>query len=382
MAERRNAVLGSVLMALFGCDAPLIQPLVRCRFSSECELGVVCSERGFCEAPSTAALDVRSEALPAADLVVSEIEYASLTCGGQFSPRGAFVPENCVQRAAVTITNRGAVQSDTPFTLQAAFDPTQSMLVTQEVNVQLGPRQTLQLQLETPPGRDCSPYCRVCATVDATERVSEADETNNQSCTLARTSVQLDAPAPLPDNPSFNIDDFQDLDSSPTPRAWSPWSCFADGAEGQNAECGITLDGYPNVAYGVQFDLQDPLDGVHNPLLAGARTTLTEGTLNLTNGEFALSARLEATTQGAPEGFLYVRLGCGRQSAALEARVQLADTWGSLRLQLASFTAQQPGIKDYDCASFIDSVSIGFEPTLADGETASGRLLIDNVYAN
>lgn len=193
-----------------------------------------------------------------------------------------------------------------------------------------------------------------------------------------------------PTRPSaFLIDDFEDGDARPSSTAFAPWRCqTVDPGPGiQPVACGPVPEGSSSDhGYSLWFALSDTPDGVDDfPVAMLWSPTLVP--LDISPYEqLHFSARYEPGDLPLPDAaFLQVSLVCQPTSVgrlSLDNVALLPRTWQRSALPLADFAQpdwQTERIDADRCSAQISELS--FDITgFADGQAATGTLLVDNVY--
>ena len=192
------------------------------------------------------------------------------------------------------------------------------------------------------------------------------------------------------------IDDFEDGDLKPADANLGPWTCYTFNPSG--GACSVGLDPGNESLYSLflQFTIVDPPDGLGQQGGAVLQTVLSATPENLARfGEIVFSAKLVSgnppllsTTQ------LRVQLFCSTVAADdgtgpgdlyVIQPVTFTGAWQTFSLAVASF-GSPPFLTEHPlggptaCLQHVDSVQFTVAPLLSDGQSATGRLDVDDVY--
>jgi hypothetical protein len=184
------------------------------------------------------------------------------------------------------------------------------------------------------------------------------------------------------------IDDFEDGDARPSSSAFGAWRCqtLDPGPGIQPVACGPASEGSSSDhGYSLWFELSDTPDGVEAFPVASLWSP-TVVPLDISRYErLHFSARYEPGNVPLPDAaFLQVSLGCQgpTDGFSLDNVVLLPLNWQSSALPLADFAQpewQTARIEAARCSAQISELSFEVKG-FADGQAATGTLLVDNVY--
>jgi hypothetical protein len=188
------------------------------------------------------------------------------------------------------------------------------------------------------------------------------------------------------------VDDFEDGDWLPASPLFLHWFC----QWGKAATCGVSSPGssYSRNAYALTFKLVDQTtDGVPDYPPVWLRTWRSGERLDFTRYEnLIFSAKLVPAEGGQDLSSTTVEaeLSCpgegeaSDQISTISSGVQPGNGWQTYKLRLADFKWRQnwqgPQVDASGCLTRTDGVGFKLQPTLLDGETATGTLMVDNVY--
>lgn len=200
---------------------------------------------------------------------------------------------------------------------------------------------------------------------------------------------------------SLRVDDFETGDLVPRTLTFGPWACsaFNSSGTGQSATCGVEPVPGGGLALAADFTLYDSADGIQDFPVFRLSTTVVGKPLDIRRFHWLVfNAFVEsASPQLAPEmqpSFL-AAFDCA--SAPTQGRAPLGDapridqsiaistSWQSNRLELDNF-GQPPDQTNAieggapSCLAVVNDLAFVVGPPLQDGESASGRLHLDNIF--
>jgi hypothetical protein len=191
------------------------------------------------------------------------------------------------------------------------------------------------------------------------------------------------------------LDDFEDGDLNPVDPRFGPWFCGTNNPP--NQPCTVGLDPGDQSSYSVYVDttIVDPPDGLAQYGIGFVATNAEPPvdlygldemvfTLKVTPGNPPLPDTTVVSVEllcndvpaenGAKSSFIYV-----------QQIVPFSGSWQSVRLMMANF-----GVTNYEdvtiiggpiaCLRQVNSIGFVLEPILPDGESATGRLNVDDIY--
>jgi hypothetical protein len=138
-----------------------------------------------------------------------------------------------------------------------------------------------------------------------------------------------------------------------------------------------------NYALRLQWEVIDVPDGQPNYPGAGVGTVVN-GFIDLsTYTVFMFFQEYQHTGGCEPDMDLVVSLGCSQYNASVVGTVPLSTEGTTTSLQLSSFSQSpylgQPSVALSDCLKVVDAVDFQTQLNLADGDCASGELILDNI---
>jgi hypothetical protein len=192
------------------------------------------------------------------------------------------------------------------------------------------------------------------------------------------------------------IDDFENGDLKPADPNFGPWGCSSFN-ESTTTNCSYGLDPGDASAHALflDFTVDDPPDGVVQEggalLQTGAGKPEDFSRFN----QMVLSAKLVSGNPPLPSTTeVYVELGCTSAQAEDGTRpgnlyvvqsVAYTDDWQTFTLSMANF-----GSPAFDpthllggptaCLERVDDIYFAVEPLVPDGQSAMGRLDVDDIY--
>jgi hypothetical protein len=192
------------------------------------------------------------------------------------------------------------------------------------------------------------------------------------------------------------IDDFEDGDLKPADSNFGPWTCYTFNPANQDCSVGLDPGDESTYALFLQFTIVDPPDLVAQNGAALLQTSATTTPEDLSRfGEMVFSAKLASDDSTFPEGTeLNVQLGCSTVRADdgtapgnlyVVRNVSFTSDWNPYSVDMASF-GSPPFFTTHvlggptTCLQHVDSVQFEVYPSLSDGQSATGRLDVDDVY--
>jgi hypothetical protein len=202
--------------------------------------------------------------------------------------------------------------------------------------------------------------------------------------------------------PPVLLDDFEAGGPAKPPvwKAFSVWQYYTYNAIRDYEAADTESPGFDsNFAEFLEFVLQDMPDGIVNNAGAGLRTITQVGTVDLSvhqnmifDAKFQNYSPHAVNTAFLPAGtMLKVSFGCNSITSegsadggfAVESFVAPGPDWKTFSIPIASFTqdaSQGFRIDPQKCVTLVQGIDFQFAPTLTDGQAASAKLWIDNVY--
>jgi len=190
------------------------------------------------------------------------------------------------------------------------------------------------------------------------------------------------------------IDDFDDGDYVPTMSELEYWQCYSfNPSTNQNYRCGHDLGYQSPYSLFVDFNLQDPPDGIQQYPGAGLGAWANGSTVDFTRyRELDISLKFQNGTLPVPNALVYIELDCKNAPAEngmpsnfyLTLSVTPTKDWSTIPLTLSNW-APPPWEKAHvkggipACMRAIDGISISLSGQLQDGESATGKLYIDGL---
>ncbi|HVY41244.1 MAG TPA: hypothetical protein VHM31_25075 [Polyangia bacterium] len=192
------------------------------------------------------------------------------------------------------------------------------------------------------------------------------------------------------------VDDFEDGDLSPADRNFGPWACFSF-SQSTADNCGIGIDPGDDSSFSLFLDFT--LDGAFVTVSqqGGAlfQTTTSAAPENLARfHQMVLSAKLTSTVALPSNAGVFVQLGCSSAQAAdgtrpgnlyVQQPLAFTSAWQTFTLAMRDFTT----LGAYPthvlggpaaCLERIDSIGVAVSPQVPDGQSATERLDVDDIY--
>jgi hypothetical protein len=190
------------------------------------------------------------------------------------------------------------------------------------------------------------------------------------------------------------IDDFEDGDLNPADRNFGPWNCYA-GPPPNPCITGLDSGDQSTFSLALDFTLVNPASGSANAVFAGVQTGTAAAPEDFSRfSGMVFSGKVVPGVPALPNMTTFsVHLGCstvpaedGTTPGNLYVRQQFDATtdWQPVQLPIASFVspfylATHPQGGPAACLRRIDSIHFELEPQLPAGQSAMGRLDIDEV---
>jgi hypothetical protein len=197
------------------------------------------------------------------------------------------------------------------------------------------------------------------------------------------------------------IDDFEDGDLYPADPSFGPWYAYSfNPTTNRNYSFGLDPGYKSNYSLYLEFTINDALDGAPDYGGAGLATSATVAPQDLSGfSDLVFNAKLESQDPALPSStVVYVVLGC--KTALTDAVTQpdpddiiVVQTWtyaGGGDWQATKLATSGFGNADWKnihivggpaaCLERVDSIQFQVNPNLLDGQSAMGRLNIDQVY--
>jgi hypothetical protein len=196
------------------------------------------------------------------------------------------------------------------------------------------------------------------------------------------------------------IDDFDDGDLQPADPNFGRWFCSTFSPPNQVCALGLDPGDQSTSSAFLQFTIVDPPDGVSQQGGALLQTSATTPENLARFDEMVFSAKLASGTPPLPSTTdVFVQLACSTVPeengtilppgdlylAQIVPIVPPASDWQTFSIPIANigsptWVATHPRGGPVACLQRIDTIEFAINPMLPDGQSATGRLDVDDIY--